>query len=225
LTTTALSSGSHAITVAYGGDDDLLGVTSGSISMSVAQDGTQVILVPHPVFKRRKVISLGLTAAIDALAPGSGTPSGTVSFLVKKKSLGTATLSDGAATLSLKGKSALKQAITVVYGGDQDFQSSTATLRALTTRALRSQARPMFASGIGPGLSRRGHHGHPSGSGVGVHRLARLPIGLLRHHRVPTVRGVVVVIPSSGDVHHEPKQADLSTTEPWGRGGIRVRQR
>ena len=55
LTTSALAVGSHSITATYSGDAGLGGAQSGSASESVGQSGTTVVLVPHPVLKKKKV--------------------------------------------------------------------------------------------------------------------------------------------------------------------------
>jgi hypothetical protein len=38
-----------------------------------------VLLIPHGVFKK-KLVSVGLTADVEAIAPGAATPAGTVTF-------------------------------------------------------------------------------------------------------------------------------------------------
>ena len=114
--------------------------------------------MPQPVFKKKKVVSLGLKAEVQPTAPGAGVPTGTVTFEIQMKKkkkvtekvLGTATLSGGSATLSVKPKSVLKKSITIVYAGDANFTSSTITPPSLTQSALKSLARPMLA------LSHRG---------------------------------------------------------------------
>ena len=121
--------------------------------MSVGRAGTQVVLVPQPVFKKKKVVSLGLEAEVQPMAPGGGVPTGTVTFEIQVKSkkkvtekvLGTATLGGGSATLTVKPKSVLKKPITIVYGGDADFLSGTMSPPTLTQAALKSLARPMVA--------------------------------------------------------------------------------
>jgi hypothetical protein len=142
LTSSSLAVGAHSITASYGGDLNHLGATSGAISESVAQAGTQVVLVRHPVFKKKKVVSVRLTAEVEPLAPGQGMPSGTAKFMVKKKTLGTLVLGGGAATLTLKAGSVLQKAVTVIYSGDQDFRASQAATPVLTQALLRSLAQP-----------------------------------------------------------------------------------
>jgi hypothetical protein len=148
LVTTKLTPGSHAITARYERSSDLLGATSGPAPESVAQDGTQIVLVPHGIFKKKKVVSVALTATVEPLAPGGGMPTGTVTFKVKKKTLGTVAIGGGQATLTVKAASVLKKAITIVYAGDGNFTSSTVTPPALARKSLATLARPMAATRI-----------------------------------------------------------------------------
>jgi len=145
LTLSNLARGSHSITASYAGIGNFLGATSGSVSESVSPDITQIVLVPHGVFKKKKLISVSLTAEIEPSAPGGGTPTGTVSFLYKKKALGTATLSGGQATLTLKSSTVLNKAITIAYGGDSSFLSSTLATPKLKQNSLAALARPFVA--------------------------------------------------------------------------------
>jgi len=74
FTTSALSLGSHSITATYSGDTDFLGVQSAPCSETVAQTGTEVVVVENSVFKNKKLMSVRLTAEIKPLAPGGGVP-------------------------------------------------------------------------------------------------------------------------------------------------------
>ena len=91
-----------------------------------------------------------MSADIQPTAPGAGVPTGTVTFEVpgkgrkaKQKLLGTAVLSRGSATLSVKAKSVEKQVVMIIYSGDADFTSSTETTPRLTKATLKNLARPM----------------------------------------------------------------------------------
>jgi hypothetical protein len=153
LTTTSLAVGSHAITASYSGDADFLGISSKTAPESVTRASTQIALTPHPVFRKKKVVSLSLTAAVQPIAPAGGLPTGVVTFetVVKKKKkmqakvLGTAALSDGRATLPVKSKQVLNTVIEIVYTGDENDIGSTLTPPKLTQSALKSLARPMLA--------------------------------------------------------------------------------
>ncbi len=148
LTTAALATGLQSITAAYGGDAVFAAATSRPTSVSVARAGSQVVLVPHAALKKKKVVSLGLEARIKALAPGGGVPTGTVTFELKQKKkvkvLGTASLVAGEATLAVKTKGVLNKPITILYGGDSDFQASTVAL-TLAPSSLTTMARPMVS--------------------------------------------------------------------------------
>jgi hypothetical protein len=144
LTTSGLAIGFHAITATYSGDADFFGSQSGSTSESVSQAATKIVLVPRRVFRKKKVVSLGLTAEIEPVPPGGGVPTGmaTFEFLVKHgkqlkvKTLGTAALSGAEATLTVKPKAVLNKPITIIYGGDPDYRASTLTPPKLTRAAL-----------------------------------------------------------------------------------------
>ena len=146
LTTSALGLGPRSITATYSGNAQSTASAAGAVSVSVIQDGSQVVLVPHAVLKKKKVVALDLVATIEPLAPGGGVPTGSVTFEVKQKKkvkvLGTAPLVVGEATLAVKPKGVLKKSITIVYGGDPDFRASAVSV-TLSSRSLTTRVRPM----------------------------------------------------------------------------------
>jgi hypothetical protein len=115
------------------------------VNFTIAQARTSVVLLPHPVFKKKKLVSVSLSAVVAPLAPAAGIPSGVVKLMVNKKTLGTLALVGGQAMQTVKAGSVLKKMITVLYGGDRDFQASQVTSPTLTPALLRSLARPMVA--------------------------------------------------------------------------------
>jgi hypothetical protein len=153
LSISGLAVGSHAIIATYGGDANFLAVQSGPASESVAQAATAVVLAPHPVFRKKKVVSLGLTAEVVPVPPGGGVPTGMVTFeflvkhgkKLKVKTLGTAALTGAEATLTVKPKAVLNKSITIIYSGDPDYQASTLTPPKITLAVLKTLARPMAA--------------------------------------------------------------------------------
>ena len=148
LTTTNLPVGLQSISATYSGAPSFSGVQSGLASESVARASTVVVLVPHPVLKKKTLVTVGLTAEIQPQSPGGGTPTGMVAFeLVTKKKkktktkvVGTAPLSGGQSTLSLKSMRVLNSVITIICSGDTDFRASTLTSPKLTKKALGSLA-------------------------------------------------------------------------------------
>ena len=80
------------------------------------------------------------------MAPGGGVPTGQVTFefvkkhrkKVKVKTLGTAELSGGEATLTFKPNQVLKKPLTIVYSGDPDFLASMMSPPKLTKSGIAS---------------------------------------------------------------------------------------
>ena len=145
--TTALAAGPHTITVSYSGDGNFVTSTSAPLTQTVNQAATtsKVTSSANPsVFGE----SVTFTATVKAVAPGSGTPTGTVSFLDGSTTLGTGTLSGGTATFSISTLAVAAHSITVVYGGDTNFLTSTSGIltqtvkQAATTSSVSSSANP-----------------------------------------------------------------------------------
>ncbi|MFK4145116.1 beta strand repeat-containing protein, partial [Streptomyces sp. NPDC004065] len=124
LTTTSLGVGTHAMTALYSGDTNFTGSTSAVDTQTVTQAATSTVLVSAPdpsVFGQAKT----LTATVAAVAPGAGTPTGTVDFHDGATLIGTASLVGGTATLTTTSLAAGSHALTAVYGGDTQFTGST----------------------------------------------------------------------------------------------------
>jgi hypothetical protein len=125
FSTSSLGVGSHSITAVYGGDTDFTTSTSSTVDQTVDQDSTtsSVASSANPsVFGQ----SVTFTATISANSPGSGTPTGSVTFEDGSTTLGTTTLNgSGIATFSTSSLSVGSHSITAVYGGDTDFTTST----------------------------------------------------------------------------------------------------
>jgi hypothetical protein len=148
LSTLALTVGSHSITVVYSGDADFTTSTSSTLTQTVSQSATSssVASSANPsVFGQ----SVTFTATVAASAPGSGIPTGTVTFMDGVTTLGTGTLDgSGQITISSAALSVGSYSITVVYGGDTDFTTSTSSTltqivnQAATTSSVASSANP-----------------------------------------------------------------------------------
>jgi hypothetical protein len=77
------------------------------------------------------------TATVSAKSPGSGTPTGTVTFKDGTTVLGTGTLnSNGQATFTTSSLKLGNHSITAVYGGDTDFRTSTSAALVQTVNAM-----------------------------------------------------------------------------------------
>jgi YVTN family beta-propeller protein len=129
--TSSLAVGSHHLTAVYGGSASFAGSTSLVDIQTVNQASTATVLTSAPdpsVFGQAKI----LTATVAAVAPGSGTPAGTVSFLDGATLLGIAGLSGGVATLTTSSLVPGAHSLTAVYGGSAAFAGSTSPVDAQT---------------------------------------------------------------------------------------------
>ena len=123
--TSSLGVGTHSITAAYGGDSNFAPSTSSVFSQVVNQAGTTTSLSasPNPSNFGQPVT---LTATIAAVAPGAGSPTGTVTFQDGTIPLSTGTLnSAGNATFSTSSLTSGSHSVTASYSGDSNFLVST----------------------------------------------------------------------------------------------------
>src|SRR5262249_43809305 len=99
FTTSTLATGLHSISVSYSGDNNFTTSISAVLSQTLSPDGTSAVVSSsaHPSTYGE---SVSFTATVSASAPGSGTPTGTVTFLDGTTVIGTGTLSSGIGTFS-----------------------------------------------------------------------------------------------------------------------------
>jgi len=124
LNTSSLAVASHPITAAYGGDANFAGSASSVVTQVVSQAGSATVVGTSQtpsVFGQ----AVTFTATVSALAPGTGTPTGTVTFKDNGATIGTAPLSGGGGTLMTSALGVGTHPITAVYSGDADFAGST----------------------------------------------------------------------------------------------------
>ncbi len=124
-----LPAGSYQITVVYSGAGFDLGGTSTPLTYTVNPDPTTTTLTSSP-----SVTAVGqsvtFTATVAANAPGSGTPTGTVSFFDGSSLLDTVNLPTGGpdeVSFTTSALSVGNHTITAVYSGDSNFVTSTST--------------------------------------------------------------------------------------------------
>ena len=125
LNTTALPVGNNAVTAQYLGDSNYSGSTSAVNSFAVVLAATTTT-VSVSNSNPAAFESVTLTAVVAVTSPGAGTATGTVEFFANGTSLGTATLNNGQATLSVVLPIAVNS-ITAQYSGSSDLQTSTST--------------------------------------------------------------------------------------------------
>jgi hypothetical protein len=124
ITNATLAVGTHSITAVYAGSTSFAASTSSAITQTVNQANTSVNVVSSWNPSQQGVM-VQFTATVTAVAPGSGVPSGTVTFKDNGTTLGTLTLASGSATFSTSSLSAGTHPITAVYSGSGSFAAST----------------------------------------------------------------------------------------------------
>lgn len=126
LTLNSLSVGIHNIGATYSGDNSF-DSSSGNLTQTVnkANSSTKVTSSPNPSNHGQPIT---FTATISAASPGTGTPTGTVTFKDGNTTLGTGKLNAvGVATYSTSSLSKGTRNITAVFAGDSNFNGSTST--------------------------------------------------------------------------------------------------
>ena len=138
----------HQITAVYSGDSKFATSTSTAVPQTVSPATTKTTVPTSSANPSSFGQAVTFTATVKAVAPGSGTPTGSVTFMDGSATLGTAPLSGGSASymtsaLPLAGG---PHSITAVYGGDGNFTTSTSAAltqkvnKDATTTSLMSSA-------------------------------------------------------------------------------------
>ena len=121
ITLTDLAIGAHQLTASYGGSADLLASDSPPVGVDIVAAPTITTLGSSA-----NPSVLGTAVTFTATVSGAiGVPTGTVSFLDGATTIAGATLTDGAAAVSVTQLGAGPHSITAVYDGDPTFASST----------------------------------------------------------------------------------------------------
>jgi len=115
------------VTATYRGDANFLGSSAGPLAQTVTRAASAVHLASslNPSAFGQTVT---FSATVVATAPGSGTPTGPVSFFDGSSLMGTASLSNGVATLSTSSLPVNNHRVTASYGGDSNFTPSTSSV-------------------------------------------------------------------------------------------------
>jgi hypothetical protein len=165
----SLDVGSHALIASFAGTGGFTDST-GLVDVTVNRAATTVALGSsvNPAVTGQAVT---FTATVAAVAPGSGTPTGTVTFQDGTVVLGTVAVgAGGTATLTTSFAATGGHAITAVYNGDSNFQASrqalTEQVNAPTTQAttaLVASANPVV---VGQAVTFTATVSDPTGAGT-----------------------------------------------------------
>jgi hypothetical protein len=133
----ALDAGTYTLTVAYAGDDNVGGDQT-TVELVVTKAATSAAAGNDSV-----VYGKGASIPVEVTADGV-TPTGKVTVKSGSKVLGTATLSEGSADVSIPAKALApgKYTLTVEYAGDDNVQASTDTATLTVTQTKSSLSKP-----------------------------------------------------------------------------------
>jgi Big-like domain-containing protein len=135
LATAALAVGSHSVNATYAGDGNVNGSTSPSITHTVNKAGTTTTLAPPTPNPSNLFQTVTFTAAVGVIAPGAGTPTGSVQFSEGGAPIGgPVPLSGLSATLQTSTLGGGSHSIIATYLGDANFNTSASAPQTVTVR-------------------------------------------------------------------------------------------
>jgi hypothetical protein len=146
-TTPNLGIGGHSITASYAGNSTF--AASASIATVVTVTAPALTASTTTLTATATTVSAGTNVTFNvAVAPasGTGTPTGTVSFMNGTATLATINLSSGTASYSTTALAVGTASISAVYSGDTNFSGSTSNTVTVTVQALV----PSFTLGASP---------------------------------------------------------------------------
>ncbi|MGW7618348.1 Ig-like domain repeat protein, partial [Streptomyces antimycoticus] len=124
VTSNAIPVGGHPVTATYAGNTGVAGSSvSGSVTVGQASTTTTLTSSPNPSAPGQNVT---FTATVAAVPPATGTPTGTVTFVISGGPTLTGTLNaSGVATASTNTLTTGAHTVTATYSGDGCFGPST----------------------------------------------------------------------------------------------------
>jgi hypothetical protein len=117
--TSTLAAGSHSITAVYGGDSNDAGSTSPAVTQTVATAASTTTLATSV-----NPTTYGASTMLTVSVTPSGA-TGTFTFKDGESTIGTASVGHGSGTLVVSNLPVGSHSLTVVYGGDANYQTST----------------------------------------------------------------------------------------------------
>ncbi len=125
------SGGSHSFTASFNGDANFSGSTSSVINQTVnkADVVATVSANPNPSYVGQSVT---ISTIINPIAPGSGTPTGSILFSIDGSPFGPVSMTGGIASMATSSLTLGLHTITGSYGGNGDFNAVISSVYADT---------------------------------------------------------------------------------------------
>ncbi|MBZ5643666.1 MAG: FG-GAP-like repeat-containing protein [Acidobacteriia bacterium] len=147
FTSSTLAAGNHMFTTTYTGDGAFNvgpGLLTGNPQVVNKTDTTTAVTSSQNPSSFGQVVTF--TATVSPMSPGTGAPTGTVTFLDGGSSIGSGNLSGGVATFTTSTMPLGNHTVTTTYAGSANFNGSVGTLtgnpqvvdKIATTTALSS---------------------------------------------------------------------------------------
>lgn len=153
LTTSALTIGNNSVTAVYAGDSNFATSTSPAVTQSVQAAGTTTTMLGASINPSAFGQSVTFTAGVQAVAPGSGTPTGNVTFLIDGVAQPPVALNAaGQAAFSTTSLSVGNHTVAATYGGDGNFTTSTSTTPLTQSVARANATTSIVSSSVNPSV-------------------------------------------------------------------------
>jgi hypothetical protein len=124
----SLGVGTHALTASYQGDAAFAPSTSTPALAEMVNPAAATVTLGTSSNPSVAGALVTFTATVTAVVPGTGTPTGMVTFRDGDVVLGTAVVTGGAASFTTRFAAAGSHAITADYSGDSQFESGAASV-------------------------------------------------------------------------------------------------
>jgi Bacterial Ig-like domain (group 3) len=133
FSTSTLAAGTHSITVNYSGDSNFAASTSALVSLTVAAPAkiNTVTAISASVTQITAGGSITFTATVMPQS-GSGTATGTITFLDAQTQIGSAMLASGSAQFSSASLATGSHSISATYSGDASYNASSSAATMVT---------------------------------------------------------------------------------------------
>jgi hypothetical protein len=141
FSTIGIPFGILTVSAVYMGDSNFLGSQVTINVPQVTQPGTQTVVTVKPVRNGPgQLLKINLRAQVLLVSPGTGVPSGVVTYFLNGRAFKSRSLSNGVAVLSVRPARALGQFLYVKYSGSTGFQPSVSASQVITARRPKSSA-------------------------------------------------------------------------------------